>query len=122
MYMPEAFERPATTTEVSRQLRFIGYSTAALVLVLSLLVAGLFLLRDRDRDRQQAVDRAALTYLCRTVAIQNVLLVQQIGALRLELVAGDLGPNERERTRGRLAALEVLHAELSDQRPCQEVQ
>jgi hypothetical protein len=122
MYMAEGFERPATTTEVTRQLRFIGYSTAALVLVLSLLVAGLFLLRDRDRDRQQAQDRAALTYLCRTVAIQNVLLVQQIGTLRLELVAGELGPNERERTRSRIAALEVLHDELSDQRPCQEVQ
>jgi hypothetical protein len=116
--------RESLPSETARAVRWLGYATAALVLAV-MLTAGLgWYFRQRDQN-QRVKENAALIrqhektieYLCETVNVMDLIIVQE--SLFLKRSTPEMGPNQRELLRERLATLETAHLELTQQRACE---
>jgi hypothetical protein len=118
---------PPTAESVVRTFRVNAIAIAIAMAVLGVMVVTVYTIRDHDLDKQLRENRAinerqaqTIRYLCESVILQDVTVVQQAAFLRIVLnnqkFASLTGPHERDLLRQREAALQAVHDELSSQR------
>lgn len=121
-------KREEVSSETARAVRWLGYATGALIAVVVLaIVIGITIWQREQETRARAQDsllreqRKAIEYLCETVTVMDLIIVQESQFLRRSAGKVGLGPNEKELLRERLATLEAAHLELTDQRACRGI-
>lgn len=66
--------------------------------------------------------RRATQFLCSTISTLRILIVQEKATLQIQLSTQRMSHAAREQLATRVATLQVAQYELSNQRPCKEVQ
>jgi hypothetical protein len=122
-------KREEFSSEIARGFRRQGYWTLALFLILVCVVFFAGYVRSNDVEAQVRVtskiaaeQSSTIEYLCETVSVMDLIIVQESRFLENASEGAQLGPNQREQLRERLATLDAAHFELTDQRACRGFQ